>query len=179
MLKTIAILAIILAAAVASALVYAATKPDTFQVQRSMLIAAPADKIFPLIDDLHNWQPWSPYEKRDPAMKKTFSGSERGKGAVYEWDGNRDVGKGSVEITDVSAPSRITIGLHMIEPFEGRNVVEFTLRPQAGGTNVTWAMHGPSPYISKVMGLVLDMDKMIGNDFEAGLANLKNIAEKG
>lgn len=175
MFKTIAGVIVILVAAL---LVYAATKPDTFSVQRTTSIKAPPEKIFPLINDLHSWGPWSPYEKKDLAMKRTYSGAAIGKGAAYEWEGNWEVGRGRVEITDTSPPSRVQIKLDMLKPIEGHNIVEFTLDPRGDVTNVTWAMHGPSPYISKVMGLFINMDKMVGKDFETGLANLKAIAEK-
>ena len=178
MLKIIAAIAVVLLIAVAAVLIYAATKPNDFRVARSLAIKAPPDKIFALINDLHGWGAWSPYEKRDPAMKRTFSGAERGTGAVYEWDGNNNVGKGRMEITDTSAPNKIVIKLDFIKPFEGHNVAEFTMAPQGEATNVTWAMHGPSPYIAKLMGTFMNMDRMIGNDFEAGLANLKAVAEK-
>ena len=178
MLKIIAIIAVVLLVGVAAILIYAATKPDDFRVARSLAIKAPADKIFPLINDLHGWNAWSPYEKRDPAMKRTFSGAERGKGAVYEWDGNNNVGKGRMEITDTSPPNKIVIKLDFIKPFEGHNVAEFTMAPQGDATTVTWAMYGPSRYITKLIGTLMNMDKMIGTDFEAGLTNLKALAEK-
>ncbi|HYE36771.1 SRPBCC family protein [Methylocaldum sp.] len=111
-------------------------------------------------------------------MKRTYSGITAGKGAVYEWDGNNEVGKGRMEITESSPPSKITMKLDFLKPFEAHNVVEFTLHPQGDATHATWSMHGPSPYISKVMGLFFNMDKMIGKDFEAGLASLKAVAEK-
>ena len=111
-------------------------------------------------------------------MKRTFSGEASGKGAVYEWDGNAQVGKGRIEIIDTSAPARVTIRLDMIKPMEGHNVVNFTLEPRAGATQLTWAMRGTYAYMAKLMGLFCDMDKMIGRDFEAGLANLKTLAER-
>jgi hypothetical protein len=175
MLKKIAIVLIILVAVI---LVYAATKPDAFSVQRTTSINAPAEKIYPLINDFHKWGAWSPYEKKDPAMKRTYSGAASGKGSAYSWEGNREVGKGSIEITETSPPSKVQIKLDMLEPIEGHNVVEFSLEPKGDVTNVTWAMHGPSPYISKVIGVFINMDNMIGKDFEAGLANLKAMAEK-
>ena len=147
-------------------------------VQRSVSVKAPPEAIFPLISDFHRWSSWSPYEKRDPAMKRTYGGAAQGKGAVYEWQGDSEVGQGRMEITDTSDPSRITIKLDFIKPFEGHNVAEFALVPQGGVTNVTWSMDGPSPYIGKLIGVFVNMDRMIGNDFEAGLANLKAIAEK-
>jgi len=173
MLTTIAIA---VAVAVAALLIYAATKPNTFTVQRTASIAAPADRIFPLIDDLHAHHAWSPFEK-DPAMKRTHSGAERGPGAIYEWEGNRQVGKGRIAIT-ASTPSKVTMALDMIKPFEAHNIVEFILEPKGSATSVTWAMSGRQPYMAKVMGLFMNCDKMVGSQFEEGLAKLKTIAER-
>lgn len=175
MLKKI-VLAIL--ALIAIVLIYAATRPDTFRVERTARIAAPAAKIFPLIDDFHRWEAWSPYEKLDPGMKRTFGGAPAGKGATYAWEGNGKAGAGRMEITESTPSSKIAIKLDFIKPFEGHNVAEFTLQPQGDATQVTWAMHGPSPYIAKLMGLFFNMDQMIGKDFEAGLANLKTATEK-
>lgn len=157
---------------------YAATRPDSFHVQRSATIKAPPEKIFALIADYHHWGEWSPYEKLDPAMKKAFSGAASGQGSVYEWEGNSKAGKGRIEITQVSAPSTIKMNLDMIKPIEGHNKVEFTLQPNGDSTNVTWAMAGSSPYVAKVMGMFFNMDQMIGGQFEDGLATLKTVAEK-
>jgi uncharacterized protein YndB with AHSA1/START domain len=162
----------------AAVLIFAATRPDTFRVQRATSIKAPPEKIFALIDDFHNWGSWSPYEKLDPAMKRTQSGAASGKGAVYEWQGDSKVGQGRMEITDSSAPSKIVIKLDFIKPFEAHNIAEFTLEPKGDSTNVTWAMQGPAPFVTKVIGLFCSMDNMIGKDFETGLANLKALAEK-
>lgn len=175
MFKKIALAVVVLVAAV---LLFAATRPDSFRVQRSTSIKAPAEKIFPLIADFHAWGAWSPWEKLDPTMKRTHSGAPSGKGAVYAWDGNNAVGAGRMEIAEVSAPSRLSIKLDFSRPMEGHNTAEFTLVPKGDGSEVTWAMFGPNPYLSKLIGLFLDMDKMIGKDFEAGLANLKALAEK-
>ena len=175
MLKKIAIVVVV---AIAAFLAFAATKPDTFQVQRSTVIKAPPDKIFALIQDFHHWGVWSPYEKRDPDMKRTYGGPESGKGSMYAWEGNSKVGAGRMEILDATAPSKVTIKLDFIKPFEGHNTAEFTMIPQSDATNVTWAMYGPNPYIAKVMQSVFNMDEMIGKDFAAGLANLKTAAEK-
>jgi hypothetical protein len=111
-------------------------------------------------------------------MKRTYSGAATGKGAVYEWEGNNKAGKGRMEITDTSPPSKVTINLDFVKPFEAHNIVEFTLQAEGDSTNITWAMHGPSPYVAKVMGIFFNMDTMIGKDFETGLANMKAIAEK-
>jgi Polyketide cyclase / dehydrase and lipid transport len=163
---------------IAGILVFAATKPDTLHVRRSVSIKAPPEKIFPYIDDLHRWSAWSPYENKDPAMKKKLSGTASGKGAIYEWDGNSSVGQGRMEITASVPPSKDTIKLDFIKPFEGHNVAEFTLEPKGDATNVTWTMDGPAPFISKIMQVFVNMDTMIGKDFEVGLANLKALAEK-
>jgi uncharacterized protein YndB with AHSA1/START domain len=159
-------------------LIFAATKPDSFRVARTTTIKAPPEKIFPHITDYRAWQAWSPWEKKDPTMKRTYSGAASGKGAIYEWDGNREIGQGRMEIAEATPPSRVAIDMHFIKPFESRSTAEFTLQPKGEATDVTWALHGPSPYISKVMSVFFSMDKMIGKEFETGLANLKAIAEK-
>jgi len=171
------IIAVLLSIAIAVALVAASAKPDSFRVQRSAVIAAPPETIFPLIADFHRWGGWSPWEHRDPAMKRTFEGPQSGVGAVYAWDGNRNVGAGRMEIVEAAQPSRIVIKLDFIKPFEGHNIAEFALQGRGPSTEIVWTMHGPAPLLSKVMQLVMNMDKMIGKDFEAGLAGLKRLAE--
>ena len=171
------IILLIVIVALAAVLGFATTRPDVFRVERSASIKAAPEKIFPLIADFHQWGAWSLWEKMDPAMQRTFSGAASGKGAVYAWEGNSKVGAGRMEITD-TVPSKITIQLDFIKPFEGHNIAEFTLTPNGDTTNVTWAMHGPASFISKLIGLFCNMDKMIGKDFETGLANLKVIAQK-
>jgi uncharacterized protein YndB with AHSA1/START domain len=168
----------ILALAICAVVLYAATKPDTFRVERSVAIAAPPEKIFPLVNDLHQWEPWSPWEKLDPTLKRTYSGAASGVGAVYEWQGNKNVGHGRMEITESTAASKVMLKLHFIKPFEAHNTVEFVLSKDAGGTRVTQAMYGPSPFISKLMSLVFSMDKMVGSKYEEGLGNLKTLAER-
>jgi uncharacterized protein YndB with AHSA1/START domain len=175
MLKKIAIVVAII---IAGVLIFAATKPDTFRVERSAVIKAPPEKIFAILNDFQKWGSWSPWENKDPAMKRTFGATTSGKGAKYAWEGNKDVGKGSMEIAESSPSSRLTIKLDFIEPFEGHNIVGFALESKGDSTNVTWAMHGPMPFISKVISVFCSMDSMIGKDFEAGLANLKAVAEK-
>jgi hypothetical protein len=172
----IAVIAVVVL--IAAVFILAATRSDAFQVQRATTIGAAPEKIFPLINDFQNWSAWSPYEQKDPAMKRTFSGAASGRGAVYEWDGNAQVGKGRIEITETAAPSQVTIKLDMIKPMEGHNVVSFTLEPRGTATRVTWAMRGVCAYPAKVLGLFLNMDKMVGGDFEIGLANLKALAER-
>jgi hypothetical protein len=160
-------------------LLVAATRPDTIDVQRSTHIDAVPERIVPMLTDFHPeyWGAWSPYEHKDPDMKRTLSGATRGVGAVYEWQGDRNIGQGRMAITAVT-PTNVTIDLEFIKPFAGHNVAEFTLQPQATGTRVTWTMHGPATYLSKVIGVFIDMDRMIGNDFDAGLAKLKQLAER-
>jgi hypothetical protein len=162
---------------VATTLAYAATRPDAVHVERTASIKAPPDRIFPFIDDLRSWTSWSPWEKLDPAMERTYGGAASGRGAVYSWKGNRRVGQGRMEIIDASQPARVTIRVHFSEPFETHNVARFTLSPQGDSTSVTWSMDGSIPYIVKVMGIFVNLDTMIGKDFEAGLANLKTLAE--
>jgi len=178
MFEIIVIIAIVLAIAIAIVLILAMSKPDRFRVERAAAIKAPPEKIFALLDDFHQWRSWSPWEDRDPAMKRTYEGAERGKGAVYAWDGNKNVGAGRMEILTAAAPSTIVIKLDFIRPFEGHNTAEFTMQPQGGATNVIWAMHGPAPLMHKVMQVFMNMDRMIGKDFETGLANLKTVAER-
>ncbi len=177
-MKVVAIIFGVFLVAVCSVLVYAATRPDVFQVSRTANIKAPPEKIFPLIADFKSWTAWSPYEKKDPAMKRTYGQVTSGKGATYAWAGDRNVGSGSMEILDAPAPSRVTIKLDFKTPFEAHNVADFTLQPADGGTNVSWSMQGPTPFFGKILHVFVDVDKMVGRDFEAGLANLKAIAEK-
>lgn len=156
----------------------AAAQPDRFTVQRSIAIKAPPEKIVGYINDFHNWQAWSPWEKLDPKMQRTFEGAPSGKGAVYAWNGNDDVGQGRMEIIDNATPAKVGIQLEFIRPFASRNSTDFRLQPSGDGTQVSWTMSGPMPFISKLMSLFVSMDKMIGKDFEKGLAQLKAVAEK-
>ena len=182
MFEIIAIIAIGLAIAIAVVLILAATKPDIFRVERAITVKAPPDRIFPLINDFRQWVTWSPYENKDPALKRSYSGAASGKGAVYGWEGNKNVGSGRMEILEASAPAKIVIKLDFFTPFEGHNTAEFTMLPQGDATNVTtkvtWLMHGPSPFIGKIMHVFINMDRMVGKDFEIGLANLKRLTEK-
>ena len=164
--------------ALAALLAVAATKPDTFRVERATSIKAPPERIFALINDFHQWGGWSPWDKKDPGMKRTFTGADLGKGSAYAWDGNKNVGAGRMEITGSEPASKITIKLDFIKPFEGHNVAEFTLAPEGDMTRLSWVMHGPAPLITKIMSTFFNMDRMIGRDFEAGLANLKTLCEK-
>lgn len=175
MLKTIGI---ILTLAILGLLVLAAMKPDTFSIERKATIKAPPEKIFPLLNDFTQWGQWSPWDKKDPAMKRNFGTITSGKGATYAWEGNKDVGIGNMEIAESTPPSKLTIKLNFVKPFEASNLVNFTLTPGAGGTEVAWRMEGRNNFMSKLMQVFMSMDKMVGPDFEAGLANLKAAAEK-
>ena len=178
MFEVIAIIAVVLAIAIAVILILAAAKPDRLGIQRATTVKAPPEKIFPLINDFHQWGTWSPYENKDPAMKRSYSGAASGEGAIYAWEGNKNVGSGRMEILDSSAPSKIVIKLDFFTPFEGHNTAEFTMLPHGDATDVTWLMHGPLPFMGKIMHVFINMDRMIGKDFEVGLANLKRLTEK-
>ena len=175
MLTTIVIILVVVIAAV---LIYAATRPNDFVVTRSDGIKAPAEAIFPLINDFRRWPEWSPYEKLDPQMKRTLSGAESGKGAAYAWEGNSKAGKGRMEITNSAPSSLVSLKLDFEKPFKANNTVDFSLAPSGNGTTVTWAMRGARPFIAKLMGLFMNFDTLIGKDFEAGLDNLKRVTER-
>src|SRR5437879_7233022 len=176
MFEIIAMIAVVLAIAII--LIPVADKPDRFSVQRATTVKAPPENIFPLINDFHRWGTWSPYENKDPAMKRSYSGAAEGKGAVYGWEGNKNVGSGRMEILDIAAPSKIVIKLDFFTPFEGHNTAEFTMLPQGDATNVTWLMYGPLPFMGKIMHVFVNMDRMVGKDFEIGLANMKMLTEQ-
>lgn len=181
-MTTLMYIAIAVAALIAIVLILAAMRPDTFRVQRSIDINAPADKIFPLINDYKNWGSWSPYEHVDPNMQRTFSGALSGKGSIYEWRGNKNIGHGRMEILDAAPPSKVVIKLDFFSPFEAHNMAEFTMQPKGGATkvttNVTWAMHGPVPFMAKIMHMFMNMDRMVGGQFQQGLVSMKAVAEK-
>ena len=175
MFKKVLIAIVIVLVAILS---FAATKPSTFRVQRTTSIAAPPEKLFAIINDFHNWGSWSPWEKLDPAMKRTYGGTASGVGAVYEWTGNDKVGQGRMEITESTPSSKVTIKLDFLKPFEAHDMAEFTLEPTGSSTSVTWAMYGPTQYMAKVISVFVSMDKMVGKDFETGLANLNSLATR-
>lgn len=176
MIKRILLVAMLL---VALLLGFAAMQPDNFRVERSKLIKASPEKVFSYLNDFQRFGLWSPWEKLDPAMTRTFEGPSTGKGAVYGWSGNDDVGAGRMEILAVEPNTRITIQLDFLKPFESRNTTDYILQANPDGTTqMTWAMHGPMPFVSKLMGVFVSMDTLIGKDFEQGLANLQSAAEK-
>ena len=164
--------------AIVAVLGYAATRPDTFRVERAARIAATPEQIYPWIEDLRANERWSPYYRKDPAMKSVYGSSTRGVGASVDFEGNREVGSGRVTITSSTPHRLVRMRLQMFKPIKGDNVVEYVLVPAGpGATEVTWALNGRQPFLGKVMSLIFDMDKMIGADFAAGLANLKALVE--
>lgn len=156
----------------------AMTKPDSYTVKREAVIKAPPEKIMALISDFRHWPAWSPWEKLDPNMQRTLSGAPSGKGAIYDWQGNADVGQGRMEITEFAPPARVVIKLDFIEPMESNNVTDFVLVPQGEHTKVIWTMNGPMPLMFKLVSVFRSTDAMVGRDFEKGLTQLKAAAEK-
>jgi len=167
---------VVLAVIIAGILVAACFQPNTFHVERTVTVAAAPDKIMPHINDFHNWGAWDPWAKMDPSMKVTYSGAASGKGAVYEWVGNGQVGQGRMEITDAT-PMEVAIQLDFLKPMAAQDKALFTLVPWGTSTKVTWAMDGNVPFIGKIFHLFMNMDKMVGGQFEKGLADLKAAAE--
>jgi len=157
---------------VGAVLALAAMRPDTFRVQREAAIQAPPEKVYALISDFKAWPAWSPWEKKDPQMKRTFGDK------TYAWQGNKEVGEGKMTLVEAVPASRVKLSLDFIKPFEAHNTVDFNLQPKDKGTTVTWSMQGDTPYFFKIVHVFVDMDRMVGKDFEAGLANLKAAAEK-
>jgi hypothetical protein len=170
-------IAIVLGVLLLGLLAFAATRPNTFQVSRSQSMQAAPERIYALIEDYHNWAQWSPYEKLDPTMKKTFSGASKGKGAIYQWAGNSKAGEGRMEIIDAATPTLVKIKLDFLRPFVGHNTSEFRLSARGGSTEVSWVMYGPQAFPFKLMSIFFSMDKVLGKDFETGLSNLKSLAE--
>ena len=175
MLKKIAIVVVILVLVV---LGLVASQPDSYSVTRTIAIKAPPEKIMPLISDFHNWPQWSPWEKLDPNLKRTFSGAPKDVGAVYAWEGNKDVGSGRMEITSLVPSSKVGIKLDFFTPMASTSQTDFVLEPQGEMTTVSWTMSGKSGFATKLMTVFTSLDKMIGPDFEKGLSQMKAVAEK-
>jgi hypothetical protein len=175
---TLTIVLIIIVGIIAAILIIAAMKPNSFRVERSIEINAKPEKIFPFINDYHKWTQWSPYENLDPNLKRTYSGAIEGKGSIYEYSGNSKAGEGRMEITEVSNLRKINMTIDFIRPMKTHNFLEFTFKGNDNSTNVTWAMYGSNGLIGKVFTMFVNMDNLVGKDFEKGLASLKNIAEK-
>ncbi len=168
---------LILAAIVGLILLIASRRPDTMRIERTIDIQAPAERIFPLLNNFRQWTGWSPWEQLDPNLQRTYTGADEGRGARYAWVGNKKVGEGRMEILESVAPSRVSIRLEFIKPWTATNRVDLTLSPTTGGTRLDWLMTGANPLVSRVFGLFMDMDAMIGKDFEKGLAGIKRLAE--
>lgn len=168
---------ILIGGALAAGALVVARRPGTFHVERSTVISAPAARAFAEVNDFHNWAHWSPYEKLDPELKRSFSGSSAGQGAVYGWSGNGKAGEGQMTITSSTPPAQIKIRLAFTRPFAAVNEASFSFQPTPEGTRVTWAMDGHNNFGAKLFQLIVNMDKLVGGDFERGLASLKAIAE--
>lgn len=177
-MKLFLVLIALLALALVIVLILAARKPDDFSMRRSLVIDAPPERIFPLINDLRAHESWSPFDPPDPAVAKIYTGAATGTGAVYEWSGKGQSGSGRLAITESVPSSRIVMRLDMLKPMATSNVVTFSLAPVPGGTEVTWAMQGRTPFLAKIFHVFIDMDRMVGGQFEAGLLTLKNMAER-
>jgi hypothetical protein len=182
-LKICLIVTIAIVIVITGIVLYAETKPNTIQVTRSIMIQAPAEKIFPLIDDFHHWPGWAPQDKEDPTMKRIYSGPESGAGAISDWQGTGNAGKGRMTIVESAAPHKVVVKVDFVRPFTAHNVNEFVLEPSAEpsepgtSTKVTWTMRGPNLFFMKVMGVFVNMERMLGKHFEAGLQNLKIVSE--
>jgi uncharacterized protein YndB with AHSA1/START domain len=163
---------------IAAVLLLATRQPDTFSVERRIVVNAPPERVFAQINDFHAWEAWSPWAKLDPAMQATYSAAAQGVGAVYEWRGNSDVGEGRMAIKSATAPSEVMIALDFLTPFESHNVTTFMLTPTGSGTEVIWTMKGNAEYVTKLMTMFVSMDKMVGPDFSRGLEQLKAVVER-
>lgn len=177
MLKIILTVVGVVVAGVIGLLAFAATKPDTFLIQRSTVIDAPPEKVYALIQDFRQWGQWSPFEKLDADMKRTFGEPAAGLGGTYAWEG-KNAGTGKMTIKEATPGRRVAIALDFTKPFPANNTATFDLEPAAGGTKVTWAMSGKSNLMFKVMDTLMGMDKTLGKDFDKGLAAMKAAAEK-
>jgi uncharacterized protein YndB with AHSA1/START domain len=165
---------------VAGLLFYASAQPDRFRIERSIAIAAPPERVFSFLADFRAWSAWSPWERKDPAMKRDYGAATAGPGATYGWSGNSQVGTGVMRMQEVAPPAHLTIELAFTEPMADTSTVEFDLTPTAeGGTQVVWSMYGDNNFVSKLMSVFISMDSMVGPDFEDGLARLKAAAERG
>jgi len=163
---------------VVAILIFAAAKPSTFHVERMVTIKASPERVFPLINNLHNWPRWAPQDREDPTMKRTFSDAASGVGATSKWSGSGNTGQGLMTITESDPPRSVTIAVDWQRPFAVRNINEFHVEPDASGSRVTWSMTGPNLFIMKLMSVFTNTDRMMGQHFERGLQNLKADAER-
>jgi hypothetical protein len=168
---------IALAAIVVVVVIVVAMQPSAFRIVRSATMSAPASLVFAQVNDFHQWQAWSPWEKLDPALKRTYEGAPAGNGAIYSWVGNNKVGEGRMTLTESRPSDLIRIRLEFLRPFKATNTAEFTFKPEGNETLVTWSMSGVKNFMFKAFGLLMNMDKMVGRDFEKGLAQMKSVVE--
>jgi hypothetical protein len=168
---------IVLAVIVVVLLIVASLRPADFRVERSIVVSVPPAAAFAQVNDFHKWKAWNPWGKMDPAMQETYDGAESGVGASYSWTGNSKVGTGRMTVTESRPVEKIRIKLEFLKPFVATNTAEFTFKPDGNRTIVTWSMFGENNFICKLMGLFMNMDKMIGSQFEKGLADLKSASE--
>jgi carbon monoxide dehydrogenase subunit G len=169
---------LIIGVVIAAGLVFAATKPNTLRITRSTVIKAPPETIFALINDFHNWVRWAPQDKEDRTMVRTYTGPTSGVGAISAWESRGRAGKGRMSIAESVAPTNVSVNVDFVKPFEAHNVNQFTLEPAGTSTKLTWAMDGTNVYLAKVMSVFVNMDRVMGTHFEAGLDNIRVIAEK-
>jgi uncharacterized protein YndB with AHSA1/START domain len=168
-----------LAAVVVVLLIVVSRQPNEFRVMRLAVIDAPPEAVFPHVNDFHHWEEWSPWAKRDPNCANAYDGADAGEGAKFSWDGNKEVGQGKMTIIESTPHKLITIRLEFLKPFKATNTAEFKFEPEGAGTKVTWSMFGKNNLMGKVFHLIMDCDKMVGKDFEQGLANMRRVAESG
>jgi Polyketide cyclase / dehydrase and lipid transport len=164
-------------AVIALLLVYAWFKPDQFRLERSAFVNAAPEKIYSQVANFHNWQAWSPWEGLDPDLKRTYAGADEGLGAIYSWEGNKKVGAGRMELTEANPKTGVSLKLDFFRPFKANNLTDISFTPEGSGTRVNWAMYGPQPFAGRLMTTFVSMDKMVGGDFERGLAKLKAVSE--
>ena len=177
MLKILLIVGLILLVVIIGLLVVVSRKPDTIHYERSRVMKAPPAVIHTFLENFHNWGQWSPWEKIDPAMKRTYEGSESGVGAMYSWSGDKNIGSGKMTILENKPGELIVIKLEFFTPMAATNEARFVLIPAEGGTRVTWIMDGPNAFMGKVMSVFMDFETMIGSAFEQGLADLDNVSQ--
>ena len=169
---------LVLALALVAILVVAVFRPDTMHVARSATIAAPPSAVFAVVNDFRRWDDWSPWSKLDPEMKVNFEGPPIGVGAVYKWSGNNEVGEGSTTLVESVPDEKVGMKLAFVRPFPGESDVQFTFAPEGAGTKVTWEMSGHNSFAGKVIGLVMNCEKMVARQYDQGLSNLKAVAER-
>lgn len=168
---------LVIVAVVLAFIGYVALQPSTFSIERSAIVVAPVERVFGEVNDFHNWQQWSPWAKLDPDAKATFEGPASGEGAIFRWAGNEKVGEGSMKVLESRPNEHIKIRLDFVKPWAGTNATDFSFKPDGPRTIVTWTMSGEQGFLQKAICVFMNPDKMVGEQFEKGLANLKQLAE--